>query len=169
MNHVDAIDRIEFNLLYIAALKNADNIMAHETKGEVLDVSNIGDTKQGEDGALYVVGFNNAGHLCWIQIDDVNIASLMVSTLKSMKWALKSINASAASTSKSGRQKNAYNRHISVVLKDLAVTQPSLSRKERMQHAVNTWKEVKIKRQTVPGVANPVVRVSTEEATVSLS
>ena len=143
--------------------------MANETKGEVLDVSNVGDTKQGDDGWLYVVGFNNAGQLCWIQIDDVNIASLMVSTLKSMKWALKSINASAASSSKGGRQKNAYNRHISEVLKELAVTQPSLSRKERMQHAVNTWKDVKIKRQTVPGIADPVVRVSTEEATVSLS
>ena len=62
--------------------------MANETKGQVLDVSHIGDTKQGEDGELYVFGFNDAGNLCWIQIDDVNIASLMVSTLKSMKWAL---------------------------------------------------------------------------------
>lgn len=114
----------------------------------------IGDVALGDDGKMYAVTLDNSGNTCWTCIDDGNISSVIVSLLRTIKWSvmmslqqkvdmLQCIEQNQKKQVK--RKKTAYNKHIGNVLKELSKTHPTMPRKQRMQIAVNSWKDVKDK------------------------
>jgi hypothetical protein len=135
----------------------------------------LGDVAIGEDGKMYSVALDNSGEPCWICLEEDNMSSLIVSILRTIKWSATMALVSKDAKQQQGvgkdsqvqqpqqqgkRKKTAYNRHIGKVLRELSVSHPSMPRKERMRIAVNSWKDVKDKRESEPP-PSPIVTVST--------
>lgn len=108
----------------------------------------VGDVTSDELGNLFVAGLDSAANITWIDLTNCNqfLQSVFVSILRTCRVLSEAetpaMRCPNVETQRKLRKPSIYNSHISAVLRKLAEIAPDMSRTERMQIAVKTWKEL---------------------------